>query len=120
MGDTRREMRGPSFNMDPTKMNQPQEPTLSREELRVKMKNKLGQMSVDRMGYHAQTVAQVKQEQREGKREEERKLKEEEEQVKLERKREKNRAKKKKRRERGKESSDCKIPETGLNIINSE
>ena len=111
MSDTRREMKGPSFNMDPTKINKPIEQNLSREELKAKMKNKLGQMSADRMGYHAQTVAQVKQEQKEVKLDEEKKIKDEEEKSKLEKKREKNRAKKKRRREKEK---------IGLNNTNSD
>ena len=104
MEETRREMKGPSLNMnDVNKLtNMVPGAQSDRSDLRAKMRNKINNMASNRMGYHAQSVSQVKKEQREAKMDEEQKLKEEEEEIRLEKKREKNRAKKKRRREREK------------------
>ena len=115
MDEQRKEMKGPTFNMD--SMNKltnmiPNNPP--REELRAKMREKLGEMSHNRKGYHAQSVSQVKKEKWEEAREEESLVQQQEEDEKLERKREKNRQKKKKKREREKAN---KVEEQGLNII---
>ena len=117
MENTRKEMRGPSFNMNNlNSINVPEFKKNKDDELRKRIRERLNNMSNKRMGYHAQSVSEVKRE----KWEEKEKIKEEEiikeEEYKLEKKREKNRLKKKKKRERDRLKKDnCRIEELNMN-----
>ncbi len=116
----RREMKGPSFNMNQSMqnkgMNDKHVTSQDVDDLKRKMREKLNTMSSKRLGYHAQSVTQVKQEQRE-----EQLKQEKEEAVRLElEKKEKKRQKERERKKRQKarkadvtqDESDDKVEKT--------